>query len=346
MADDATEVAYYYPAPFWLASEGAWVKSLLLFFDQVSILLPRYMHGRHIAADPTLVEPLEDKGLLRVLEPNNWLDQVMAEKLASTVVNLLTVGAFDDLPEAPHFAELSQSRIGYGADVSLASWLVDELKQRGLARTSEDGVSIPLHPYVRTTILVILGQLARLRGIENHLSINPTTNNAGAVQDLIRLLARQPLPSASHVVAFDLEPVTLALDTIPLDDVLGFREDHHDAHKAYMRDVRRFAADLAGISDADEREVRLLERREELEEAGRALRRSARTAFGKNLAAWTFGLAGSWWSLAHGDPIGLALAAVPAVTAAAHDTEVVSAYSYVFAAQRQLSSRQSDASAI
>jgi len=338
MADDATEVAYYYPAPFWLAGEGSWVKSLLLFFDQVSILLPGYMHGRHSAADPTLVEPLEDKGLLRVLEPNDWVDQAMTEKLAGTIVNLLTAGAFDDLPEPQYFAELSQSRIGYGADVSLASWLVDELKQRGLARPSEDGVSIPLHPYIRTTILVILGQLARLRGVESHLSVNPATNDTRAVQDLIRLLARQSLPSAAHIVAFDLEPVTLALDTIPLDDVLGFRKDHQYAHKAYMRDVRRFAADLASIRDADERENRLLERREELEEAGRALRRSARTAFGKNLAAWAFGLAGSWWSLAHGDPIGLALAAVPAVAAAAPDIEVVSAYSYVFAAQRQLSS--------
>lgn len=47
-----TEIAYYYPEPYWLSDEGGWVKSLLLFFDEIAILLPSYMRGRHIRADP------------------------------------------------------------------------------------------------------------------------------------------------------------------------------------------------------------------------------------------------------------------------------------------------------
>jgi hypothetical protein len=333
---DKPEVAYYYPAPFWLANEGSWVKSLLLFFDQISILLPNYMHGRHAHADPTLVEPLEDQGLLRILEPATWIDQGMAEKIASTVVSLLTSGAFDDLPEAPYFAELSQSRIGYGADVALAGWLVDELIGKGLARPSEDGVSIPLHPFIRTTILVLLGQLARQRGADENLSINPATNNGEAVRDLLRVLSRERMPSATHVVAFDLEPVTLDLETVPLGDVLGYRRENQTAHKTYMRDVRRFAAELAAIEDRDARESLLLERREELADASRELQRSARTAFGKNLAAWSFGLAGSWWSVRHGDVLGLTLAALPGIAALTPDKETVGAYSYIFDVQRTL----------
>ena len=40
------ETAYYYPAPYWVFEESDWVKSLLLFFDDIAILLPNYMHGR------------------------------------------------------------------------------------------------------------------------------------------------------------------------------------------------------------------------------------------------------------------------------------------------------------
>jgi len=311
----------------------------LLFFDQVAILLPEYMHGRHTAADPTLAEPLEERGLLRVLEPNVWVDQAMAERLATVVVELLTRGTFNNLREATYFAELSQSRLGYGADVELASWLVEELKQRGLARPSEDGVSIPLHPTVRTAILVILGQLARLRGIESGFLIHPTTSNRGAVQDLLHLLAREQLPSAAHIVAFDLEPVTIDLETVPLDEVLAYREEHQAAHQAYMRDVRRFANDLSGIPNEDDREKQILVRREELSSASRELQRNARLAFGKNFAAWSLGLGGSWWSLAHGDPIGLALAALPVAAAAMPDKQTVSAYSYLFQVQHQLAWR-------
>ena len=66
------DVAYYYRAPYWGWREGGWVKSLLLFFDHVSILLPNYMYGRHEYADPTLVIPLEERGLLQVLDPKDW----------------------------------------------------------------------------------------------------------------------------------------------------------------------------------------------------------------------------------------------------------------------------------
>lgn len=333
---EPVEVAYYYPAPFWTAEEGSWVKSLLLFFDQINILLPKYMHGREIAADPTLAAPLEDMGLLHVLEPSEWIDQAMAERLAEAVVELLTTNVFDDLKEPAYFAELSQSRLGYGVDFSLGSWLVDELQQRGLARPSEDGVSIPLHPTVRKTILVILAQLARLRGSGDDTNVNPTTNDIGCVTDMLGLLSRERLPSAAHIVAFDLEPVSLDLSLIPLDEVLGYRQDNRNAHREYMRDVRRFASDLAGVADKRKREAQLIARREELSDAARELQRSVRKAFGKNLAAWSLGLTGSWWSLTHGDPIGLALAAIPVLAAAIPDPQTVNAYSYVFGIQRQL----------
>ena len=94
-----TDTAYYYPAPYWAMREGGWIKSLLLFFDEVAILLPNYMHGRHTEADPTLAGPLEDLGLLRVLEPNDWVGVETANQLAEIVVELLTNGTFDDLPK-------------------------------------------------------------------------------------------------------------------------------------------------------------------------------------------------------------------------------------------------------
>ena len=92
------DTAYYYPAPYWRAREGDWIKSLLLFFDKVAILLPDYMWGRHTDADPTLAGPLEERGLLRVLEPNEWFDAEVLDKLADIMVELLAGGVFNGLP--------------------------------------------------------------------------------------------------------------------------------------------------------------------------------------------------------------------------------------------------------
>lgn len=332
MSVRGAEVAYYYPAPYWGPAEGGWVKSLLLFFDQVAILLPGYMYGSHRLADPSLAGPLEDAGLLRVVEPNHWLDQELAEGLAEVMVELITNGAFDDLETHGYYHQLSYSRMGYGADVQLGEMLVEELMARSLAKPSEDGVSIPLHPDVRTTVLVILAQLARLRGQRANLLVSPATSHAEAVRDLIRTLSRDGMASSGHVVTLDLEPVGLDLDLVPLDEVLGFREAHHKEHQSYMRNLRRFLAELAG-AEPEARTQLLVERQVELAETAHVLRRTARLAFGKNLASWSLGIAGGVWAAAAKDPLGIALSAVGLIPGVIPDPKQVSAYSYLFTAR-------------
>ena len=328
------DVAYYYPNPYWGMGESGWVKSLLLFFDKVSILLPDYMYGRHHAADPVLAEPLEDQGLLEVLEPNTWVDEKMAKSLAEVVSDLLANGVFEDLPEEQYFHELSQSRIGYGADVDLAKSLVSELQAKGLARPSEDDVSIPLHPVVRTTILVILAQLARSVGNSQNLFVHPTTQDTRALRDLVDTLSRERMPSRGSVIAFDLEPVSFNMDLVPLDELLQFRAEHRASHRAYMRDLRGFMAELADFSLPQEREAHLLQRRQEIADAAHDLQRSTRRALRRNLPSWFFGLAGAAWSAASGDPLGPVFSALglgsDILTLQGADSNKVTAYSYLF----------------
>ena len=325
------QIAYYYPAPYWLAEEGDWIKSLLLFFDEVAILLPDYMRGRHRDADPSLAGPLEERGILRILEPKEWIDAEVTERLADIMVELLAGGVFDGLPEARYFAELSHSRMGYGADAELTEFLVDELQQRGLARPSEDGVSIPLHPEVRTTILVILGQLARGAGERRGMAIHPATDRPAAATDLLDALSREPMPSCNGVVKLDLEPVTLDLSTIPLEEVLQLREDHHEAHRAYMRSLRGFLVELGRMSDVAEREAALLERRQEIADLAHVNRRSVGRSVGKSLASWSMGIAGGVWSAATGDVLGATLGALDLGSGLIPGSaQTVGAYSYLF----------------
>ena len=334
--DDRPEVAYYYPAPYWASGDGGWVKSLLLFFDQLAILLPQYMYGLHQVADPAMVMPLEERGLLRVLEPNDWIDEETAESLAETVKGLLASGAFEGLPEDVGFQELSYSRMGHGIDVELAETLVESLASKGLARPSEDGVSIPLHPTVRTTVLVILGQLSRSSGDRKGLSVHPATNNLQAVDELIRTLSREPMPSAANVITLDLEPVSFDLGPVPLDDVLEFREEQRLNHQAYVRDLRRFMVELADIDDSAIRERALVERRQEIADTAHELQRSTRRSLGKNLGSFGFGLAGAAWGLATGDPLGFAFTAGGvAASLVPGRSGPASAYSYVFSVNRQ-----------
>jgi hypothetical protein len=169
------------------------------------------------------------------------------------------------------------------------------------------------------------------------MAIHPATNDSGAIRDLLRTLAREPMPSAGHVVALDLEQVSLNLDLVPLDEVLDFRAQHLEAYTAYRRDLQRVLWELASINDIMEREQVLLQRRQELADASHDLQRQTRRAFRKNLASWSLGLAGAVWSVVGRDPLGLALTAAGVAVGVVPSLEnPASAYSYVFSAQHQL----------
>lgn len=338
VSDEMFELAYYYPEPYWSTREIDPIKNLLLFFDGVTILLPRYMRGRETAADPVLAGPMLERGLLRILEPETFVDQQVTELLISAVTDLVTGGAFDDL-ERPQYGyqELSRSRMGWEADVELSEMITEELISRDLARPTEDGVSVPLHPVVRTTFLVLLSQLARDAGRRAGLELHPATASYDAINSLIKVMSLRPSPSAGHIVTFDQEAVGLDLAAVPLDDILEFRHHHGSAYRAYARNVRQQVAEL-GLLEPDEREARLIDRREELADQADDLRRTARRWWRSPLGTFALGAAGASW-LAAGplhDPIGGALALAGVALAAISGQRTATAYSYILEARRAL----------
>jgi hypothetical protein len=332
----APEVGYYYPEPFWRLNEVDRVKNLLLFFDRIAILLPRYMRGRETRADPVLAGPLRERGLLEVLEPETFVDIEMAQQLSDTVLALLERGAFDELPRAEYFAELSQSRMGWDADVKLAKNLIKELRRRKLAKASQDKLSVPLHPVVRQTILVTVSQLARSRGRRAGLNLQPVTTEASVIDALRSTLSLPTMPSVGHIVGLDLEAVGLDLSAVPLDDVLEFRQAHGIAYRDYARDLRKMVAILSPLP-TEEREQLLRDRREELADRADVLRRSARRAWRHPMATIALGIAGAAWSLVRGDVLGSALALGDAADELQPQAHLAGAYSYLFQAQKSLS---------
>jgi hypothetical protein len=330
------EIAYYYPEPYWLAREGSWVKSLLLFFDEIAVLLPQYMDGRQFFADPTLAEPMADRGLLRVLHPESFLDQQTIGELGALMEALLARDAFIDLAEVEHFAELSMSRMGLGTLDAVAQQLRAELERRALAQPSADGVSIPLHPMVRSAYLMLLAQLARDTGSRQNLDLHPVTSGRG-VPTFERFMRLDALPTRGQVVSFDLEVVSVDLDSVPLDDVLQFRSENAGAHRRYMQHLREFALSISLLDEPD-RTRALADRVADLRDEASDLRRRSRAAWTspKRLVGFGLGLGGAAWASISGDPITGVLGGLGAGLGMLPDGAAGSAYSYLFRAAKQL----------
>ena len=93
-AQSPSEVAFYYPGPMWFSGDA--LKNLLLFFDGIALLVPRYMLDRPERREPWLVGPLRKAGLLHLLEPETLVDKATTQDLATAIVGLVQSG--DDAP--------------------------------------------------------------------------------------------------------------------------------------------------------------------------------------------------------------------------------------------------------
>ena len=336
MSSAVSDVAFYYPGPVWSSSEV--IKNLLLFFDGVALLVPEYIRDKPERVHPQLAGPLLDKGLLHILEPEKYVDADATEKLVEPMVSIISSGALDALDRKGEFHALSMSRMGFYGDEELAKMLFDELKARGLARESEDGVSIPMHPRVRVLVLVLLSQILRGRGSELGMELLPATDRADILGGLTDLLSSPVMPSAGSVVSSDLEVVGVNLASIPLDEILDYREQHLDEHRSYAREVRRFVRELS-LLDPDERTVAMDDRLEDLSHRATRLRRRSRQAWASPASLAIAG-AGALWTAATSDPIGaiigLGSAALAARDAANLAETKIDAFSYLFSLPRRM----------
>src|SRR5205809_2312700 len=140
-AESIKDVAFYYPGHLWHNTD--WIKTLLLFFDGIGLLVPEYKQGEPEIRDPFLAGPLRDLGLLHYLVADQVVDRLATEQLATALTEVIVSGAMDSLAkQGTAFHEISMSRMGFYGDRGLAEMLFEELESRGLARKSKDGVSI------------------------------------------------------------------------------------------------------------------------------------------------------------------------------------------------------------
>ena len=271
------ELAFYYPNPIW--HSGEWVKNLILFFDGIALLVPAYMKDQPEQVDPSTVTALEEEGLLEIIEPERAVGQEETQQLASAMRGMLNSGVLDDLQtEGTAFHAISMSRLGYYGDEKVYKTLLKELKDRKLAKDSEDGVSIPLQPVVRSAILVLLSQIVRPYGKNIRANLNPATDSMVLVDALTELLSLNKPPSSAHVVQFDLNTVSVDLSSIPYDEVLDFRQQNLHAHRRYMLAVRKFAMELSVMTE-EKRKNAFDIRQNELDDLANDLRNCARKAW-------------------------------------------------------------------
>ena len=336
------EVAFYYPGQYWINAD--WIKNLILFFDGIAMLIPKYMEDHGTFDDYPIISSLKDHGLFQVIRPEENVDAEETKALAEAFAEIIDTGRLDHLTKASdkdversNFGSLSMSRLGYFGDKKLADSIFQELKARGLADDSEDGVSIPMHRIVRALILVLLAQILRPRGEEMGLTLSPVTDKRMLVDALNEIFLNPDAssPSVGDIVSFDMAMVGVDLGSVPIEEILDFRQQNYSQHRDYSLLVRKFARELS-LMPPEERRAVFEQRQEKLDDAAGALRKLNRMAWKKPIS-FGISLAGAAWTYHSGNPIGAAIAGASALFGMLPDQpDEVGVYSYLISAQRTL----------
>ena len=321
-----SEIAFYYPGHVWHDTDK--IKTMLLFYDGVGFLIPEYKKGEPEALDPVLAGPLRDQNLLHYFVADEVIDEAATTELAQAVGALIGTGSLDHLmKDNTAFHSLSMSRLGFYGSREVAERLYEKLKSMGLAKDSEDGASIPMHPMVRYLVLVLLSQILRAPSAKKGIDLSPITDRQSIVTALVEVLNIPDAPSTGKVIEFDLQAVSADLSSVPLDEVLDFRRQNLDAHKLYMRSLRTFARSVSLLPLHDQ-DSAIADRQSELNDYSEDLKRASRKAWRKP-AVVGLGLAGAAWA-ATSDPLSalLALGCVAATEFGAGEKNL-DAYSYL-----------------
>ena len=345
------------------------MKSLLLYFDGLALILPKRQMEAVVNSDPILAQPLLERGLLQNFDPEFWMTGAIAKQIRSIVDSLVSdrerVRGWDK-----HQIGLTLVAQHFVAPSEPLGSVLRVMRKRRLITKYKGDYLVELPPYNRQAILAALALAAKasLRSVD----IQPVTYDRKPIwggyceplEPFLTMLTYAGMPSSSTRVlpdvdgygpAFtirdpaarrgywtgcllsgDLLQAGVDLSSVPLDEVLDFRVQHGAQFRAYARDLRRVVTDLEAATHTERINI-LREREEILADQAAELRAVGRSAFGRSMAL-ALSLAGAAWTVKHGDPIAAILSSAAAVAGFSGPRSSVSAYTYLFGAH-ELGSR-------
>ena len=339
-AEVTPDFGFYYPGQYWHSPD--WIKNLVLFFDGIAMLIPEYMPDEGSFDDYPIVAALKEHGLFSIVRPEDAVGSEETERLAKALGDIIAAGTLDELVKmtddqsrGSSFGSLSMSRMGYAGNPKLAESILMELKDRGLASDTKDGVSIPMHRMVRTLILVLLAQILRRNGPGMGMILSPVTDIPDLVYALKDIVSPPSVPpSIGDVVSFDLSVVGVDLGSVPIDEILDFRNQNYKSHRDYRLSVVKFADELSRMEPRD-RTASFEQRQEELEAMAQGLREVSSKAWKKPLT-FALGATGAYVAVQSGGTAGGVIGALRTLLGLLPEgSKESNLYSYLMSASRK-----------
>lgn len=345
--DSAKDYLYYATGWIWPEEYAGKIKSLLLFFDGVTLSLPEELLPGVIDRSPALAQPLFEKQMLINLPPEDSLTPASSSQLARALTQWIHDNpgdhgiSFHERPltiTSAHWGERTDRQI------TNARRFTEKMQHMGLARAT--GELWELSPQVHLLVLMAYcHSLQESIAERSELTLQPVLDGQAArwpPQRLFEAITRCTNPrglsrqrrSAVQVIESDWHEVGVDLTNVPLDEILDFRAEHREGFSSYTHGLRNLILSTGQLND-EQFAAELRVRAEQISEEAASLRKVTRRAFGQTAAATVLALCGATWTATQGDLIGALFATASAGVGFARPSRPVTAYSYFFDIDRR-----------
>ncbi|MFD0449382.1 hypothetical protein ACFQ10_54685 [Streptomyces indonesiensis] len=304
------------------------MKSLLLYFDGLALLLPEDHFCATVAQEAELAQPLQQAGLLHNFAPGTWLDTDTARTIQQAAAHSRRAGgpAFISMGHLAATETISTAHLV--AELASAHLVVEQMLRSGtvIRRRPDLGPDmVDMPERVRAAVLLTVGLAAQTKVSDHRIHL------VGDLSQATRARSGKAERTA-QILHQDILNVGIDLSQVPLNEILDYRREHGASYKAYAQDLRQFVRGLEAAEPID-RPRMLHERSESIADHASQLRR-ARRAWGRPVTALAFAGAGAAWTLHQADVWGAVFAALGAAAGFSRPARPESPFSYLLETQR------------
>lgn len=296
-------LAYYTDGIAWSSSE--WAKSMLLFFDGIAILVPAQEDAAFQRSDESVIAGMTDAGCLRVLRPDELVDEATAAGVMSAVSAAVEREDWRGSEVAGVLDLLYLDKMGYRVSREPFELMAQQLKDRKLASDWEHGASMAVDRRVCLLTLSVIAAQSRRRGEALGLRLTPTTDGLKWGRRQREFASHPTMDACARILLADADQLNIDVGAVPIDELVGFRRNNASVLDRYRLSVAKFARDIQGLDPEDQR-LAVIQRTAELADARHDIERVGRD-FWLTTGRVSLAIGGIAWTCFSGDPTGAIL---------------------------------------
>lgn len=250
--------------------DGNWLRNALLYWDEISSIVPRRMESELYSSSRTIAE-LKDEGVYRPFYPDELMNSPYFGDFEKEVINRIkayfrtvnkkriensigTIGATIHKEKIINYYGIHEDKISYR--------IMEYLENKGFVSSNDSWIIVDKH--LANIYMPILAKYSALTNVD-YTAIG--TDQIGQIDKIypIKYSSRQPRPYKTPVINLSLNILPSPSAEVSCNKILHFKRKYREELLAFRKIINDFETQISNSSSAYEFREKIVEFKETVE---------------------------------------------------------------------------------